>query len=65
MMSNDAELKKPIGYRTCDECDGNGKKNRPVWVLRGPKKVTCEECDGKGKKPVWWRLTDQDGDWLR
>ena len=57
--------KKPVRYRTCDECDGRGRKKAPAWY-HGPKKTfTCEECDGKGKKPVYCGLWDEDDDWLR
>lgn len=57
--------KKPVRYRTCEECDGKGRKKAPAWYL-GPKKTfTCEECDGKGKKPVYYGLWDEDDDWLR
>lgn len=56
---------KPVRYRTCDECDGKGRKKSPAWYL-GPKKTfTCEECDGKGKKPVYYGLWDEDDSWLR
>jgi DnaJ-class molecular chaperone len=49
----------PVRWRTCDECDGSGRKPPMAWVQGFRDWYVCEECDGKGKKPVFWDEDDE------